>query len=211
LLLQSCPINGEQAEYIQYIQSGNKLIFLSLLPFPHNSIGVQQLQNVLDKSVEHLDTTSNTLQSHPALFDVHKLIEETLSDCRSTNSLENRELLNPVFEVNVPPLLFGDAAKVAQILGYFLENAVKFTDDNAGKIGVYVALHSTQPQHGASGGRRKSVCGEIGVVLNFTVFDNGMGMNADTRALLFRQLVQRDRYLTSLYSPSRGDNWQLIY
>jgi signal transduction histidine kinase len=160
--------------------------------------GVQQLQNVLDKSVEHLDTTSQTLRSNPVLFETNRLIEKLLSDCCTTHALGNRELLDPVIEVNVPPCLIGDSAKIAQILGYFLENSVKFTDDS-GKIGVYVTLNKEQPKKGekrgnAGNGRRGSGSGGDVVVVDFSVVDNGVGMNSDTRALLFKPLVQGDRY-----------------
>jgi signal transduction histidine kinase len=146
----------------------------------------------LDKSVEHLDTKSQNLRSNPVLFEVHKLVEKLLTECRATTSLGNRELLNPVIEVNVPPALIGDSAKILQILGYFLENSVKFTD-KAGKIGVYVML---QKEENAT--ERKS-SGDGTVLVNFSIVDNGVGMSSDTHALLFKPLVQGDRYYFVLF------------
>ena len=102
-------------------------------------------------------------------------------------------MLHPIIEV-VPPLFVGDSAKLSQILRYFLENSVKFTSDS-GKLGVHVKLHREQ-LHSSDGVGN----GYGAVVVDFSVFDDGVGMSSDTIALLFKNSVQHDRYLLILSS-----------
>lgn len=175
-------------------------LFVVIFFLPSNiCTGAHQLSTVLDKSMAHLDTTSQSLISSPAPFEVSKFVEKLLSKIRDDKFSNPRELLTPLIEANVPPILIGDSVKMSQILGYFIENSVKFTGTD-GKIGVRVELLSEQesPNHVEleSKGTGSS---DAEIVVGFSIFDNGVGMSNDTKKLLFKPLIQGDRYAIFIY------------
>src|SRR3989337_4135960 len=78
----------------------------------------------------------------------------------------------------LPRLVFGDEARVRQILLNLLSNAVKFTD--AGGVSVQVGP-SAEP------------CNEPGCVgIELTVEDTGIGLSPDDIARPFTQFEQAD-------------------
>jgi PAS domain S-box-containing protein len=74
-----------------------------------------------------------------------------------------------------------DPVRLAQIIGNFVSNAIKFTD--RGEVTVKAELTATS---------------SFGEVLRFTVSDTGVGISAEEQALLFRPFQQGDA------SRSRG-------
>ncbi len=74
----------------------------------------------------------------------------------------------------------GDERRLAQILVNLLSNAVKFTPDG-GRVGLDV----TTDHHGD--------------MVNFTVWDTGIGIPADDQQRLFQPFVQLDSKLSRLY------------
>lgn len=79
----------------------------------------------------------------------------------------------------IPPLLFGDAQRIRQILINFLSNAVKFTD--RGHIAVDAALMRIDGQF---------------AVIRCTVTDTGIGIAPDVIDRLFRPFEQADNSTT---------------
>jgi two-component system sensor histidine kinase/response regulator len=92
--------------------------------------------------------------------------------------------LELVFDVDqdVPTLLRGDALRLRQILINLLSNAVKFTE--AGEVNIVV--------------RNKEQSG-LGVVLEFSVKDTGIGMTDEQMTRLFQSFQQADASTTRKY------------
>ncbi|WP_439859799.1 7TM diverse intracellular signaling domain-containing protein [Pseudomonas sp. MBLB4136] len=83
---------------------------------------------------------------------------------------------------SLPDTLQGDAAKLAQSLGYLLDNAIKFTA--AGEVGLRVARAGGQGE---------------GLPLGIEVRDSGEGFDGPQDALLYRSFQQLDGSMTRKY------------
>jgi signal transduction histidine kinase len=82
----------------------------------------------------------------------------------------------------VPDWLVGDPLRLGQVLINLVSNAVKFSDQ--GEIGLEID-HAASPTGG--------------VMLRFTVLDQGIGMTAEQAATLFRPFIQVDSSTTRRY------------
>ena len=75
----------------------------------------------------------------------------------------------------VPPMLVGDSARITQVLGYLLSNAIKFTDH--GEVSVWCSLEK-ESEHAA--------------LVRFTVTDTGIGMTEEDQKRVFQGFFQAD-------------------
>ncbi len=80
---------------------------------------------------------------------------------------------------DIPPRLVGDAKRLKQVLGIFISNAIKFTEQ--GQVSVDVQVVNSH-QHLAR--------------LNFAVADTGPGIPAELREHLFEAFAQADNTMT---------------
>lgn len=87
-----------------------------------------------------------------------------------------------VTAADVPQSLVGDPLRIGQILINLIGNSLKFTRE--GGITVSVGLDSRELDR---------------VVLNFSVRDTGIGMNAEQRQKLFQPFMQADSSITRQY------------
>lgn len=83
----------------------------------------------------------------------------------------------------IPPQVLGDSVRVRQVLMNLLSNAIKFCS-GGGRAGR-VSMRATLPEH--SPGRS---------VVQFSVTDNGIGMNEESLARLFTPFSQADASTT---------------
>ncbi len=79
----------------------------------------------------------------------------------------------------VPGALTGDPDRLRQVLGYLLDNAVKFTD--AGRIDLKAVVEEP---------------GEEALRLRFSVCDTGIGVSPEARETIFQAFVQGDGSVT---------------
>ena len=79
----------------------------------------------------------------------------------------------------VPPMLIGDSLRLGQVLHNLVSNAIKFTE--RGEVVVAIRLEERQAGN---------------VALQISVTDTGIGMDAETRARLFRPFTQADSSTT---------------
>ncbi len=114
------------------------------------------------------------------------MLEDILENLASLFGLASESKhLDILFDVgpNVPTALNGDQLRLSQILVNLCNNAIKFTPAG-GIIRVEVKLLSADDYH---------------VKLQFSVADNGIGMNADELQRLFRPFEQADTSTTRKY------------
>jgi PAS domain S-box-containing protein len=113
-------------------------------------------------------------------FDLHALLESlrqvyaTLADARGLG-------FTLQVDAGVPDWVWGDPVRVRQVLGNFLNNALKFTAEGG------LSLHA-----GASGGD----------TLRFEVRDTGPGIAPEVQAQLFRPFTQADQSTTRRFGGS---------
>lgn len=159
------------------------------------------------KQREYLDTVSNSAQSlleiingilDVSRIEAGKLQMETIPFSldgvvsRSVGLLAQRaqqkklSLLHQV-ESDIPDALVGDPLRLEQVLVNLLGNAVKFTD--SGSIVLHISRGSAQPPPNQ-------------VMLELTVRDTGIGMDAETLARLFKPFSQGDTSTTRTHGGS---------
>jgi two-component system sensor histidine kinase/response regulator len=122
-------------------------------------------------------------------LDIEKInfsLEDVLNDLANSIALKAEEKgveLYFDFDLSVPNELIGDPLRLGQILLNLGNNAVKFTDSE-GEILVSMAVLTDD---------------ENGVMLQFSVKDNGIGMNTDQQDKLFKSFSQADASITRKY------------
>ena len=163
-LLMDEPLTVQQAQFAQLIDSSAQSLLVLVNDF-------------LD--LAKIDAGKTVLEEAP--FNLRRLLAD-VSDLfgyrASAKSLVFRFAVSPA----VPEWIWGDPARLRQVLVNLLGNALKFTE--AGEVGISVA---------AEGG----VQGEMKLV--FSVSDTGIGIAPDVQAQLFTNFMQADSSTTRKY------------
>jgi PAS domain S-box-containing protein len=128
------------------------------------------INDILDFS--KIEAGKLNLEYYP--FDLRQCLEESL-DLFATEATDKKLDLVYFIEDNLPMMIAGDATRLRQILVNLLSNAVKFTR-NEGAIGLQVTSDHD--------------------VIQFTVWDTGIGIAEEHIELLFRPFVQLDSSLS---------------
>ncbi|MBB3112036.1 PAS domain S-box-containing protein [Paenibacillus phyllosphaerae] len=155
-LLAETELDDEQQSYIDIIRTSSD----SLLHI---------LNEVLDFS--RLDAGKMTLDNGPV--DLATLIESILA-LFSVKAADKRIVLTSSIDESTPPILWGDAARLRQVLINLVGNATKFTD--SGTIAITVRPVG-QPEAGS-------------LSLMFRVEDTGIGIPAAQQDQLFQSFSQ---------------------
>ena len=114
-------------------------------------------------------------------FELDRVLEDSLDLVGQRAHDKGLELWNTV-DSRVPRLVVGDPARLRQVLGNLLTNAIKFTD--SGDVGVDVKLV------GQGAGRLE---------LRLEVHDTGIGVDPERVDMLFEPFSQADSSTTRLY------------
>ena len=166
-LLRMTTLDPDQAEYVKIIRSsGDSLLAL--------------LNDILDLS--RLEAGRMEIAAAP--FDLRGQVAECgerYAERARAKGLAWSQTLAP----EVPALAVGDAARLRQVLGNLLDNAVKFTD--RGEVALAVTAPRMSPQ---------------AVTLRFEVRDSGVGIAADKRDRLFGAFSQVDASTTRRHGGS---------
>ena len=163
-LLLDTPLDQNQREYLSMIQqSGESLLTL--------------INDILDFS----KMEAGKLQLDHRPFD----IRDRLAECMRPLSLRSHEKeLDFSLHVapEVPTRIFGDLARLRQVLNNLVSNAIKFTE--TGGITVKVEAASLPNDH---------------VALNFSVIDTGIGIPPEKLKSVFHEFEQVDSSTTRKY------------
>lgn len=156
LLLRMKP-TARQFEYLEMIKvSGESLL--------------RQINGLLDYS----RIRAGRLRISSEEFHIEKLIRQSVTTHAPQAHLKGLELIYEV-KPEVPRRLVGDPARIRQVLGNLLVNAIKFTDQ--GEVIVEVGVDS----------RSEGV-----VRLRFTVADTGIGISEEEREKIFDAFHQAE-------------------
>ncbi|MDP4098074.1 response regulator [Paenibacillus sp. P96] len=163
-LLMETELKDEQREYGDIIRRSADAL-------------VTVINDILDFT--KLESGKMVLEEHP--FELHACIREVFSLFSMDASKKNLEL---DFDVrpDVPDVVFGDMARLRQVLINLISNSIKFTDQG----GVYLVVSA-----GRSGTGK--------VTLEFAVQDTGIGISPDKADKLFQPFSQLDSSMTRKY------------
>jgi len=139
---------------------------------------------LIDDLLDLTRSTRGKLVLHCEVIDAQKLIAAVLDDCRI--ELEAKGLAAQVTLRAAEPFVFADAARLQQVVGNLLRNALKFTPAG-GRITVDVANQKGPPATaGTTAGPR----------LVITIADTGMGIEPRALAGIFEAFQQSNINVT---------------
>jgi PAS domain S-box-containing protein len=168
-LLLDTPLTEEQRDFAETIRtSGDALLTV--------------INDILDFS----KIEAGRIELEHQAFDLRDCVESAMSLVASP-AAEKRLELGYLMEHGTPPAIYGDEARLRQIILNLLSNAIKFTEK--GEIVVSVA-----PASPVSGPET-----EEGQLLHFSVRDTGIGIPADRMHRLFQSFSQVDSSTTRRY------------
>jgi signal transduction histidine kinase len=166
-LLDTTPLNEEQADYIATVSTSSHLL-------------LDLINGILDFS--KIEADSLQLESIPV--DIHALVGEV------------RQLFQPLaegkrlnFDITVAPhapmVILSDPVRLRQVLVNLINNALKFTD--RGGVTLIIDTEATAPNQPSAA----APC-----LLRFAVRDTGIGISPEKMGLLFQSFSQLDSSTT---------------
>ncbi|MFM9280376.1 response regulator [Paenibacillus jiagnxiensis] len=163
-LLMETELKDEQREYGDIIRRSADAL-------------VAVINDILDFT--KLESGKMELEEHP--FELNSCIQEVFSLFSMDAGKKNLELGFHV-ESGIPNVVFGDMARLRQVLINLISNSIKFTDQG----GVQLLVSSGESGKGK-------------VTLEFTVKDTGIGIPQDKADKLFQPFSQLDSSMTRKY------------
>lgn len=162
-LLADTALDEEQRGYVSTINySAESLLVL--------------LNDILDFS--KIEAGALVLEDIP--FDMHALLQQT-ADMLRVQAGQKQICLIVDLEPTIPHYLWGDPARLRQILTNLLGNAIKFTEEGYVRLAVRTQKEEAQP------------------LLHVMVQDTGVGIAADKRDVIFEKFTQGDSSITRKY------------
>ena len=141
--------------------------------------GTVQLLDIINDVLDFSKVEAGHLKLDQQSYSPAQLVSQTIALHQAGAT---RKLLNIVAHIHPPPgHVEGDPARVRQVLGNLLNNAIKFTD--AGQIKVELSSR----QDGARWW------------LHFAVSDHGIGISTAAQARLFEPFTQANERISSQY------------
>lgn len=163
-ILDQTALTEEQREYVRDAKSASEtLLYLinDILDFSKIEAGKLSMENIG--------------------FRIQTAVEKTVS-IHEPKAAEKQIVMQTMIRAGVPEEVYGDPARLRQILNNLLSNAVKFT--SKGEIDLIVeAVEFKEDQ----------------VCLKFEVRDTGIGIGEEDIAKLFKPFVQADASTTRKY------------
>ncbi len=141
----------------------------------------QHLLNIINDILDISKIESGNLELEHMDFELSRVmgnLYSMLGEKAESKGLNLSFEIDPMLSIN----LNGDPVRLGQILINYVSNAIKFTD--AGKIVVRLT---------------KIENNEHDCLIRFEVVDNGIGLSADQKALLFRPFQQADSSISRKY------------
>ncbi|MDK8193663.1 response regulator [Paenibacillus sp. UMB7766-LJ446] len=163
-LLMDTELKEDQKEYVDIVRRSADAL-------------VTVINDILDFT--KMESGKMELEEHP--FELVSCIREVLKLFAAEAGKKNIEL-EYFLEDSVPQLIYGDMARLRQVLLNLIANAIKFTDHG----GVYLIVSVNEEKDGR-------------MTLEFAVKDTGIGIAADKVDRLFQPFSQLDTSMTRKY------------
>ncbi|WP_405170701.1 response regulator [Paenibacillus sp. FSL H8-0280] len=163
-LLMETELREDQKEYADIVRRSADAL-------------VTVINDILDFT--KMESGKMELEEHP--FEIVSCIREVLGLFAAEAGKKNLEL-DYFLEDSVPELIYGDMARLRQVLLNLIANAIKFTDQG----GVYLIVSVKEEQDGE-------------MALEFAVKDTGIGIASDKVDRLFQPFSQLDTSMTRKY------------
>ncbi|MFS0873486.1 response regulator [Paenibacillus xylanilyticus] len=163
-LLMETELKDDQKEYVDIVRRSADAL-------------VTVINDILDFT--KMESGKMELEEHP--FDLVTCIREVLGLFAVEAGKKNLEL-DYFLEDSVPELVYGDMARLRQVLMNLIANAIKFTDQG----GVYLIVSVNEEKDGR-------------MTLEFAVKDTGIGISSDKVDRLFQPFSQLDTSMTRKY------------
>jgi PAS domain S-box-containing protein len=163
-LLLDTALDAEQREYVDTISSSG-----------------EALLGIIDDILDFSKIEAGRLELDPTEFSLRDMIERTCGMLTSRAHGKGLEFVVAI-DPDVPALVYGDAARLAQVIANFGSNAIKFTA--AGEV----VVHATSRPEGDDMER-----------VTVTVADSGIGIDRDALGRLFTPFSQADGSTTRKY------------
>ncbi|MBY0013186.1 response regulator [Paenibacillus typhae] len=163
-LLMETDLAPEQKEYTEIIRKS-----------------ADTLITVINDILDFTKMESGKMEMEEQLFELQGTIQEVFSLFSAEAGKKNLELAYFI-DQNLPKLIYGDMARLRQVLINLVANAVKFTNQG----GVYLVASK------ASGADEK-------LMVEFTVKDTGIGISPEKCDRLFQPFSQLDSSMTRKY------------
>ncbi|APO47691.1 hybrid sensor histidine kinase/response regulator [Paenibacillus xylanexedens] len=163
-LLMETELREDQKEYADIVRRSADAL-------------VTVINDILDFT--KMESGKMELEEHP--FEIVSCIREVLGLFAAEAGKKNLEL-DYFLEDSVPELIYGDMARLRQVLLNLIANAIKFTDQG----GVYLIVSVNEEKDGQ-------------MALEFAVKDTGIGIASDKVDRLFQPFSQLDTSMTRKY------------
>jgi len=163
-LLMETELKEDQKEYADIVRRSADAL-------------VTVINDILDFT--KMESGKMELEEHP--FEIVSCIREVLGLFAAEAGKKSLEL-DYFLEDSVPDLIYGDMARLRQVLLNLIANAIKFTDQG----GVYLIVSVKEEQDGQ-------------MALEFAVKDTGIGIASDKVDRLFQPFSQLDTSMTRKY------------
>ncbi|EIC20443.1 PAS domain S-box protein [Thiorhodovibrio frisius] len=163
-LALNTELSAQQRDYLSKLESAAK-----------------SLLRLIDDVLDYAKIEAGRLVIEPTECSLDQLLAELDASLAARADEKGLELLYRIAP-DVPQALVGDSARLGQVLGSLIDNAIKFTE--RGEVTVTVARVAVE------GG---------GVRLRFEVSDTGIGVSEVQRAQLFQPFSQLDGSMTRKY------------
>lgn len=154
-ILAMTPLSEEQRRHIDHIQ---------------NSSGI--LQQLISDILDVTKIESGQLALEAVAFDPGELVQSAVASCAPAGEQKGLVIYSCV-DTSVPACVYGDAARIRQILSNLLGNAIKFT--SAGHVITRMRAESLPDEK---------------VRLSLQVVDSGPGIGPEERKRLFEPFYQ---------------------
>ncbi len=163
-LLMETELAPEQKEYTEIIRKS-----------------ADTLIAVINDILDFTKMESGKMEMEEQLFELRSCVQEVFNLFSVEASKKNLELVFFI-DQKLPKLLYGDMARLRQVLINLVANAVKFTNQG----GVYLVASNSQTADNK-------------MVLEFTVKDTGIGISPEKCDRLFKPFSQIDSSMTRKY------------
>lgn len=142
----------------------------------------KSLMEIINEILDFSKVESGHIEINNAPFYPVALLYDVI-DLHQANAAKKNLYLTASLAAPQEKMLLGDAARIRQVLGNFISNAIKFTETGA----VEIAL------------RMELMAGSTAVILRYTVTDDGIGIDPDARERLFQPFHQADNSISRKY------------